>query len=156
MQKNEELIGILNDLIRINNDRFEGYKKALKQTREIDQDLRTLFYKMADESRKNTSAFITQILKLRTVNTTGAGLTGSVYREWLESKQEFAATDRLGIINYCEHMEKMVQKAYDSALSIEAEIPENIAAVIKVQRREMTGSHHVVKSYQTTYESIAA
>jgi uncharacterized protein (TIGR02284 family) len=156
MQKNEELIGMLNDLIRINNDRFEGYKKALKLTREIDQDLRILFYKMADESRKNTSALITQVLRLRSMEVTGAGFTGNVYQEWLESKQEFSAIDRHGILTYCEYMEVMVQRAYDSALGIEAHIPDNISHTLKTQKREMKGSNHIVKSYHTIYESIAA
>ena len=42
MQHNEELMEVLNDLVRINNDRIEGYEKAISETKDIDADLRTL------------------------------------------------------------------------------------------------------------------
>ena len=36
MEKNEKMIGVLNDLIRINNDRVDGYEKAAKETKSIE------------------------------------------------------------------------------------------------------------------------
>jgi hypothetical protein len=47
MEKNETAIEVLNDLIRINNDRIEGYEKAVNKTNETDVDLRTIFNRMA-------------------------------------------------------------------------------------------------------------
>ena len=40
---NDNLIEVLNDLIRINNDRIAGYEKAADEARDIDVDLRTIF-----------------------------------------------------------------------------------------------------------------
>ena len=39
---NEKTIAALNSLIQINNDRFEGYDTAFRETEE--QDLKTLFF----------------------------------------------------------------------------------------------------------------
>ncbi|WP_431210184.1 hypothetical protein ACQ86N_29625 [Puia sp. P3] len=39
----KETAGVLEDLIRINNDRIEGYEKALKDLKPEDSDLRILF-----------------------------------------------------------------------------------------------------------------
>ena len=41
---------VLNDLIQINNDRIEGYEKALKELKDEDADLKDLFISMIDES----------------------------------------------------------------------------------------------------------
>jgi len=45
-------VEVLNDLVEINNDRIVGYERALKETKDPDADLRSLFTSMIDESRK--------------------------------------------------------------------------------------------------------
>ena len=47
----EKQIGIVNDLIRINNDRVEGYEKAIDELKDEDADLKTLFSRYVSESR---------------------------------------------------------------------------------------------------------
>ena len=37
MERNERNIEVLNDLIRINNDRIEGYEKAIDKANETDR-----------------------------------------------------------------------------------------------------------------------
>ena len=39
MANQDELAGVLNDLIKINNDRIEGYQRALEETKDTDVDL---------------------------------------------------------------------------------------------------------------------
>ncbi len=51
MQTNEKLIGILNDLVEINNDRIEGYQKASDETKEEDMDLKAIFAEMGNKSK---------------------------------------------------------------------------------------------------------
>ena len=52
MATNDNLVMVLNDLIRINNDRIAGYEKAADEARDIDVDLRAVFSRMAEESRQ--------------------------------------------------------------------------------------------------------
>lgn len=157
MQKNEKLIGMLNDLMRVNNDRFDGYKNALKVTCDIDQDLRLLFYNMADQSRKNTSALITQILKLRTSTRTGAAYTGKIYSAWVQWKKEFAATDRQSVLGYCEYMETLVHQAYDIAATLDDEIPTEILELVNGQKFSMLGFYNIINNYHHGfYESKVA
>ena len=47
---NQELANVLDDLIEINNDRIEGYEKAIKET--DDPDLKALFIDMASRSHQ--------------------------------------------------------------------------------------------------------
>jgi len=49
MQKSKETIEVLNDLIRINNDRIAGYEKAIRETKPEDEDLKILYATMIAE-----------------------------------------------------------------------------------------------------------
>lgn len=153
MQNNESLIGILNDLTRINNDRFDGYQKALKQI--SDQEITNLFIEMADQSRKNTSALIGQLLKLRSTTSTGAGLTGNVYSGWSESKKEFSGSDRDGLLDYCDSIESLVTRAYETAINSSG-IPEDIRRLLNNQKTGLKGAKKIVKGYYGMLEAIRA
>ena len=52
MSANDKLTEVLNDLIKINNDRTQGYENAAEDTKSIDVDLQASVNKMANESRK--------------------------------------------------------------------------------------------------------
>ena len=47
---NEAVIEIVNDLIKINNDRIKGYEKAIENTEILEAELKTLYARMAEES----------------------------------------------------------------------------------------------------------
>ncbi len=61
MAQNKEIIEVLNDLIRINNDRTAGYTRAAEDTKIVDVLLRTIFERMADESRQNAIELTAQV-----------------------------------------------------------------------------------------------
>ena len=52
MENQEELVGVLNDLIQINNDRVVGYERAIKESKDMDVDLIAIFNEMANQSRQ--------------------------------------------------------------------------------------------------------
>ena len=52
MENQEELVGVLNDLIRINHDRVVGYERAVKESKDTDVDLIAIFNEMADQKSK--------------------------------------------------------------------------------------------------------
>jgi uncharacterized protein (TIGR02284 family) len=64
MATNDNLITVLNDLIRINNDRIVGYEKAADEARDIDVDLRAIFSRMSEESRQYAAELTQEVVKL--------------------------------------------------------------------------------------------
>ncbi len=154
MEKNEKLIGILNDLIRINNDRVQGYRKAIAETGAIDADLRNVFQRFADDSRKNTSGLTTEVIKLRGEAATGATFSGKVYRAWMDVKTTFTGKDRLAILELCEHGEDVAQEAYDEALASKVEIPAHIRTIITDQKADLKKAHDTVKSYRDLHAGV--
>ena len=65
MNTNEKLTEVLNDLIRINNDRTTGYLNASDEAKTIDVDLQATFNKMADESRKYAAQLTNEVNEVR-------------------------------------------------------------------------------------------
>ena len=64
MSANDKLTEVLNDLIRINNDRVDGYEKASNDIKSYDVDLQTVFAKMASDSRKYTAELTNEVKKV--------------------------------------------------------------------------------------------
>jgi uncharacterized protein (TIGR02284 family) len=139
----EHAAEVLNDLLRINNDRVEGYKKAIEETKE--QDLISLFDRMQAESGRIANSLIKEIARLG--GEPDAGKTtnpGKIYRVWMEVKATFNGKDRKGVLNACEFGEDAAQSAYKTALA-DKEIPETLRAVIRTQQVQLKASHNAIR-----------
>ena len=89
MTTNDNLVGVLNDLIQINNDRINGYEKAAEEIRDRDIDLQALFGKLANDSRKYASELSREVIKLGGNPDTGTTGSGKLYRVWMDVKAVF-------------------------------------------------------------------
>lgn len=149
MQNNEELIEVLNDLIRINNDRIEGYEKAMNETKDIDADLKTLFRRMADQSRANKAELIQEVQKRgggADVNSTTN--SGKIYRAWMSVKATFSGKDRKSVLAACEFGEDAAQKAYQEALESESTIDVDVRQLVVKQKSTLKESHDLIKRHR--------
>jgi len=146
MKKNEKVTEVLNDLIRINHDRVEGYERAAKETRAEDTDLRTLFTEMANESRNYASELSRCVISHGENPAEGATAPGKIYRAWMDVKAAFTGKDRKAILSSCEFGEDAAQRAYDAALASEAEMPTDIRQMIVDEKNKLRQSHDKIKS----------
>lgn len=116
MQEHKETIEVLNDLIRINNDRILGYEKAIRETKQQDTDLKILYAAMVAESHRLKIALATEVQALGGIVEPGTISTGKTYRGWMDVKALFTGHDRQSILASCESGEEAAQEAYDTAL----------------------------------------
>lgn len=135
----------LSDLIIINNDRCEGYQKAMDQTK--DSDLKTLFSKFSVQSKANNAA-----LRLLVPASEDAPerdetrLSGKFYRVWMDVKNALDANNRKEVLSSCEYGEDVAKKAYENALADRAELPSDAVATIQKQFDEILHAHDEVKA----------
>ncbi|UPK70297.1 ferritin-like domain-containing protein [Chitinophaga filiformis] len=146
MQLNEKLLEALSDLVRINQDRVEGYKKAIALTE--DTDLKALFQRMADES-------LTYIDQLNNVLLDGGGdvaqgssVYGKLYRTWMNVKATFSGHDRQALLSSCEYAEDAAQRTYEDVLRSSVPMPYSIRELIANQKGALRGSHETVRTYR--------
>ena len=135
---------VLNDLVQINNDRIEGYEKARKELKDGDEDLKSLFLNMIEESQKYKLALATEVSALGEDIETGTTTSGKIYRGWMDVKALFTGHDRQTVLNNCEFGEDAAQNAYKMALE-EEDLPSNIRSLISDQKASLRQSHYEIK-----------
>jgi len=148
MEKNERAIEVLNDLIRINNDRIEGYEKAVDKANETDVDLRTIFNRMAQESRKYANELTAQVRRLGGDPASGTTASGKIYRVWMDVKSGLSSSERKSVLEECEYGEDAAQKAYEKALASDNDLPADLRAIIQDEKINLKNSHDTIRNYR--------
>jgi uncharacterized protein (TIGR02284 family) len=155
MEANKDLIQVLNDLIRINHDRTEGYHKAVEELKPTDIDLKTMFTNMANTSVQYANALAAEVRNLGGSPATDSTQSGKLYRVWMDIKSGVTARDRKSVLALCEFGEDAALKAYKLALESDAEIPADIRQLIVEQKSSLQSSHDVVKRYRDMHEAVS-
>ena len=156
MNTNEVLIETLNDLVKINNDRINGYEKASDEIKSTDVDLQAMFGKMANDSRDHVRELSNAVVKIGGEPATDTTISGKIYRTWMDVKAAFAQKERLSVLEACEFGEDAAQKAYDAALASDAEMNAETRQLIMDQKASLKGSHDIIKKYRDLHETIAS
>ena len=148
MERNEKTVDVLNDLIRINNDRVEGYEKAIKETNESDADLRNIFNSMAQESRSYSRELTEQVRRLGGEPASGTTASGKIYRTWMDVKSGFSRSERKSVLEECEFGEDAAQKAYEKALDSDNDLPVDVLALVQKEKNNLKTAHDTIKNYR--------
>lgn len=156
MKQNENVVEVLNDLIKINNDRVTGYEKAITETKDIDVDLKAVFHKMANDSKEYATQLSNEVTKLGGEVATGTTASGKIYRMWMDIKATFTGKDRLAVLENCEFGEDAAQKAYEEALSSDADMDTEVRQLITNQKSSLRTAHDLIKKYRDMHAAVKA
>lgn len=146
MENNAKTIEILNDLVLINNDRIEGYERALKELEESEgnSDLTPMFLRFIDDSRRYKVELGTEVAAFGRDMETGTSMPGKLHRAWIAVKETFTGHDRHGILEECEFGEDAIKKAYEEALN-EDVLATYIREMLLEQQSELIEAHDEIK-----------
>lgn len=135
----------IQDLIVINNDRYEGYQTAAKETK--DSDLKDMFNSFsmqsngfAAELRKFIPAGPDQPKRDETKN------TGKLYRTWMDLRSAVSTNNRKAVLASCEFGEDTAKKHYEDALQNKEDLPSEAISLIEKQKEELKKAHDRVKA----------
>ena len=138
-------ITALNDLIEINNDRVEGYKTAMKETKE--EDLRKTFVELIATSEKNLSELIKEVYNLGGSPEEGTRMTGKAFRAWMDAKAALTGSDRHQILSSCEFGEDKAQEAYEDILKNHMhDLSPAEVEMVQSQKTRLRADHDKVRS----------
>lgn len=144
MSSSSKTVEVLNDLIQINNDRIEGYQKAIEELKGTDTDLHNLFTSFITQSTDLKLSLESEIATLGGEIETGTTTSGKIYRAWMDVKLLFTGKDRQAILDTCEFGEDAAQRAYREAETHE-DILLDAQKLIASQKIELKTSHDKVK-----------
>ncbi|SHF59513.1 ferritin-like domain-containing protein [Flavisolibacter ginsengisoli] len=151
--ENEKVIGILNDLVRINQDRVVGYEKAIDELKDGDADLRTLFQRYITESRQYGQELKQEVSRLGGEPVDGTTNSGKIYRVWMDLKATVTGHDRETVLNNCEFGEDAAQKAYDTALNSDVDFEPSIRDLVVRQKASLKVGHDEVKRLRDMHKA---
>ena len=141
----DNVIGILNDLVRINHDRVVGYEKAIEELKDEDADLKALFQRYVSESRQFGQELTSEVSRLGGDPADGTTNSGKIYRVWMDLKAAITGHDRKTVLNNCEFGEDAAQKAYDTALNSDVEFEPSLRDLVVRQKSALKVGHDEVK-----------
>lgn len=145
MATTEKSVEILNDLIKINNDRIDGFERAAKELSAEDLDLRNLFTLFAHDSRGNAQELMAAVALHGETPESGNSVTGTLHRTWLDVKATFTGHDRKSILQECERGEDAIKKAYQEALA-DNNLPEDVRTILLQQQQKINEGHDKIKA----------
>jgi uncharacterized protein (TIGR02284 family) len=154
METKEAINEVLNDLVKINNDRISAYDRAIAESKDLDIDLKALFEQMANQSKQykdELSKLINEDEGFVEDDTTSAG---KIYRAWMDIKKTFTESDRLSILASCEFTEDAAQRAYDAALAQDCMLDESVRKVVEYQQSALKKSHEIIKAQRDAHKSL--
>jgi uncharacterized protein (TIGR02284 family) len=151
--ENEKVMGILNDLVRINQDRVVGYEKAIDELKDGDADLRTLFQRYITESRQYGQELKQEVSRLGGEPVDGTTNSGKIYRVWMDLKATVTGHDRETVLNNCEFGEDAAQKAYDTALNSDVDFEPSIRDLVVRQKASLKVGHDEVKRLRDMHKA---
>lgn len=156
MEKQEELVSVLNDLIRINNDRIEGYERAANESKDRDVDLIAIFNKMADQSRGYVTALTQEVGRFGGDAAKDTTVSGKIYRVWMDLKAAITGKDRESILGSCEYGEDVAQRAYEAAMESDAYMSTEVRQLISEQKSELKTAHDQIKQYRDMQDKVSS
>lgn len=141
----EKATNAITDLIIINNDRYEGYKKALEQTESA--DLKALFSEYSADSKNFSSELRTLLPNYQDApDRDETRISGKFYRAWMDVKNALASDDRKNVLSSCEFGEDVAKKAYEDALKDRESLPADTVQIIQRQYDDILDAHNRIKA----------
>lgn len=152
-RKNEDLISRLNELVEINNDRIQGYERAINETE--DHDLVSLFTNMAAHSRSFRSDLAKEVTAMGGEPTDGTKNSGKIFRAWMDIKAALTGKNRKEILASCEFGEDAAKEVYEAVLEDkDGLLTPDLRRLVSVQFDELKRDHDKVKALRDAGKNL--
>ena len=145
MEISEKATDVVNELIKLNNDRVAGFEKAGADLEGNDNALTVVFNKLSGESRQYAAELTALARQYGGEPAEGTSATGDLHRAWIDIKSTFTGSDLLAILNECERGEDAIKAAYRDALNPENELSPELAQVLQRQQQGIVEGHDLIR-----------
>ncbi len=148
--KTRKIIEVLNDLVRIHDDRVSGYGDALKKLINIGTELHDDFDKIISDSISYKRQLLQKINELNGSTRTylASPFFGKIYRAWMDLKVAFSGNTQKAIIGSCKYNEEIALHAYRAALNVKTDMTEDVRQLIEAQECQLRKVYEKIKQYR--------
>lgn len=145
-ESTREPLDILHDLVEINNDRIEGYSKAIELLPGGQHtDLRTIFEKYRDQSSDFKAEIAPLVLQIGQELTGHTRLSGKIFRAWMTLKTALTSADRANILELAARGEDEFINVYTNFIENEIGVDNPIYEMLLRQSQEQRAAYDHIK-----------
>ena len=153
--KANKITAVLNDLLKINNDRIALYQKTVDQTGNIDSYLQDVFSNIITEAICFRQQILQKIKQLDGNVKNNSTLFGKVYSAWFDLKVAFVYNTQKTIIASYLYNEDVALHIYNVALNMHADMPAEVHQLIEKQRSALQENYDTIKKYRETSRTMS-
>lgn len=147
----EENADFINNLIEINNDRIEGYTRAIELLPEENtMGLADLFAQYRDQSVQFKNELIPLVIRQGEEPTDDTRTSGKLFRAWMAIKSAVDPFTTHALLESCERGEDEFKKVYHDAMTESGSIPLNVLSVLQDQASKQLDAHNHIKQLRDT------
>ena len=145
MATTTETTSVVKDLIKMNNDRYNGFTKATEDVQ--DSSLKDLFTRLGKQSNDFKNELMPFASGSDFDDTTDTSVGSKLHRAWIDIKQAITGKDRHTILQSCEFGEDQILHTYKDTLQNDTtELPSDLRMVIQRQETQLQQSHDMIKA----------
>lgn len=146
METLEKKADLLNKLIEINNDRIEGYGKAIEIISNIGYvDLQTVFEKYRDQSIQFKAELTPLVHRTGEEPTDDTRTSGKLFRVWMDIKSAVAPSSSKAVLESCERGEDEFKAVYRQCLEEATSHAIDMVPIIQSQAELQLAAHDHIK-----------
>lgn len=150
---NMNLVDVLNEIVRINNDRIEGYKTAAEETDDV--GLQNFFSQLLQTSKQNITMLDTAIEIHGGEATESTKITGKFFRVWMDVKAALSSNEHVAILDSCLYGEKTIMETYEKLLEENKEqLPDKYKQILNVQLLNLKDDYNKVSTKLASFQSL--
>lgn len=150
MTTNKDLEKDLNVLVVINNDRIQGYKKAIEDNEDAKvDDLFRHFIIQSEKFRSQLAEHIVRIDGTGVSDATSTDIGSKVHRAWIDIKSAVTGKDLSTVLSSVEFGETAAIEVYEATISKDT-IPAYIKEDLTKQLSELREAYTKIKSLHPT------
>ena len=140
----EATVDVLTDILKLHNDRIQGYEMAIDDTE--DADLKALFSHYADQSRQLSNDLTASIERAGGTPPEGTTFLGQLHKGWMELKAAITSRDRAAVLASCEQGEDAIKAAYEKAIEPDSVVLMSVRTTLHQQYDDIKNAHDRIKA----------
>jgi len=152
MTKNDESVGVLNDLIENCKDGEYGFRACAEHTRR--EDIRALLSSRADDCARAARELQAHVTELGGRPDSSGTAAGALHRGWVAVRGTLSGYTDLAMLEECERGEDVALKRYREALERQ-ELPAQLRTTIQRQYEGALRHHDQVRNLRDSLRAVA-
>jgi uncharacterized protein (TIGR02284 family) len=151
-ENNEDVIGVLNDLVETCKDAEQGFRTAAEGVgKDGDAELRTLLNAYAQQRARFAAELQNEVLHRGGDPAKSGHVSAGFHRSWMNLKAAVSANSEASIVEECKSGEDAAMRNYEAALK--KNLPSDLFRIVEEQYAEIKQAHERFRGLERAFKA---